>query len=139
MQTKNDDRFIDRKNIFKKPCIKEIQSYCNFRKNNIDANVFFDFYEAVGWRVGKTDMYDWKAMIRVWESRNKQKTKTVKNTEKKEVQKINYSNNKELEKLNELRWAEFLQNITVTDEQKTEVAGLGIEKYKAIYCNEVAQ
>lgn len=135
-QTKNNSRFIDKKNTFKKPSIKEIQSYCNFRKNNIDANVFFDFYEAVGWHVGKTDMYDWKATIRVWEYRNKQKTKTVKNTEKKEVQEIGYFSSKEFKERNEAKWAELINSVPI--EEMAEVVGLTIEEYKAIYCNDIA-
>lgn len=135
-QTKNNSRFIDKKNTFKKPSIKEIQSYCNFRKNNIDANVFFDFYEAVGWHVGKTDMYDWKATIRVWEYRNKQKTKTVKNTEKKEVQEIGYFSSKEFKERNEAKWAKLINSVPI--EEMAEVVGLTIEEYKAIYCNDIA-
>lgn len=56
---------------FIKPTIKEIKSYCKERKNNIDAETFFDFYESKGWVVGKSSMKDWKAAVRTWErSRN---------------------------------------------------------------------
>jgi predicted transcriptional regulator len=52
---------------FSKPTIQEIQEYCAERKNGIDAEVFFDFYESKGWKVGTTPMKDWKACIRTWE------------------------------------------------------------------------
>lgn len=58
-------------NIFKKPSVEEIKKYCEERKNNIDAESFYDFYESKGWYVGKNKMKDWKACIRTWEQRNK--------------------------------------------------------------------
>ena len=60
---------IKRKN-FKKPTIEEIKSYCKERNNNIDANQFYDFYEARGWKIGKNSMKDWKASVRTWERNN---------------------------------------------------------------------
>lgn len=57
----------DKDNRFKKPTIEEIQAYCNERNNNVDANMFFDFYESKGWKVGKNSMKDWKACVRTWE------------------------------------------------------------------------
>ena len=72
------DRDID-KNIlskdnrnFKKPSIKEIRQYCIDRKNTIDPEQFFDFYESKGWMVGKNKMKDWKACVRTWEKNSKQ-------------------------------------------------------------------
>ena len=61
--------------LFKKPNIQEIKNYCSTRKNDIDPNVFYDFYESVGWFVGNRKMYDWRATVRIWEYRNKQKQK----------------------------------------------------------------
>ena len=55
------------KNIFKKPTVAEIKEYCLERKNNVDAEKFFDFYESKGWLVGKNPMKDWKASVRTWE------------------------------------------------------------------------
>ncbi len=52
---------------FQKPTLEEIQSYCSERKNNIDAQAFYDYYEANGWKVGKNSMKDFKAAIRTWE------------------------------------------------------------------------
>ena len=55
---------------FKKPTIKEIQDYCSERGNKINAEYFFDYYEAKGWLVGKGKMKDWKAVIRNWERKD---------------------------------------------------------------------
>ena len=56
---------------FEKPTIEEIQAYCAERKNNIDAQSFFDFYESKGWKIGAVKMKDWKASVRTWERRQK--------------------------------------------------------------------
>jgi len=52
---------------FIKPTIQEIKDYCLERKNNVDVNKFFNYYEANGWKVGKNAMKDWKACVRTWE------------------------------------------------------------------------
>ena len=59
---------------FIKPSLKDIEEYCLERKNNINANEFFDSNEMKGWVVGttKTPMKDWKACIRTWEKNNNQ-------------------------------------------------------------------
>ena len=52
---------------FIKPTIEEIRAYCSERRNNVDAESFYDFYESKGWFVGKNPMKDWKAAVRTWE------------------------------------------------------------------------
>ena len=60
-------------NRFVKPSIEEIKDYCLERKNNINADRFFDYYESTGWKIGKNKkMKCWKAAIRTWENRNKE-------------------------------------------------------------------
>lgn len=54
---------------FKKPTLDEITAYCTERKNSVDPQAFFDFYESKGWRVGNQPMKDWKACVRTWERR----------------------------------------------------------------------
>lgn len=67
------DKDIKEDKRFKKPTIEEIKEYCIERKNNIDAEQFFNFYESKGWLVGKNSMKDWKASVRTWEKRNQDK------------------------------------------------------------------
>ena len=55
---------------FTKPTVDEIRVYCRERGNTVDAQRFFDFYEAKGWRVGKQPMKDWQAAVRTWEGRD---------------------------------------------------------------------
>lgn len=52
---------------FVKPTLSEIEQYCIERKNNVNAEQFFDYYESNGWKVGKNSMKDWKACVRTWE------------------------------------------------------------------------
>lgn len=52
---------------FVKPTPKEIQAYCDQRKNGLSGNEIFDHYEANGWVRGKTKIKDWKACVRTWE------------------------------------------------------------------------
>lgn len=56
---------------FSKPTMQEISVYCQERKNNIDPQQFFDFYESKGWKVGSTPMKDWQAAVRTWEAKRK--------------------------------------------------------------------
>ena len=59
-----------RKN-FEKPTVEEIAEYCSERKNGIDPQAFYDFYESKGWKVGAAKMKDWRASVRTWEQRRK--------------------------------------------------------------------
>lgn len=56
-----------KKEAFKKPTLEEVQAYCEERHNGVDAERFFNYYESVGWRVGKNPMKDWRAAVRTWE------------------------------------------------------------------------
>ena len=67
----------NKKTLFKKPTLYEVKNYCILRKNNIDAESFIDFYESKNFMIGKNKMKDWKACVRTWESREKNKPKTM--------------------------------------------------------------
>lgn len=58
---------------FRKPTVDEIREYCEERKNGIDAQYFFDYYESRGWIVGKTPMKDYKAAVRTWERNQRER------------------------------------------------------------------
>ena len=55
---------------FAKPTLDEIIAYCRERNNDVDANRFYNYYEANGWKVGRNPMKDWKACVRTWERNN---------------------------------------------------------------------
>ena len=67
----------NKKAFFKKPTLDEVKNYCILRKNNIEAEAFIDFYESKGWQIGKEKMKSWKACVRTWENREKDKPKTM--------------------------------------------------------------
>lgn len=52
---------------FVPPTVEEVQAYCSERGNGVDANAFVDYYTAIGWKVGRNKMRDWKASVRYWE------------------------------------------------------------------------
>ena len=60
---------IEKNLSFFKPTIDDIECYFQERNNNLDAELFFDYYESIGWMVGKSPMKDWKACVRAWEKR----------------------------------------------------------------------
>ena len=48
--------------------MEEVEAYCKERGNGVDAQRFFDYYEANGWVQGKgKPIKDWKAAVRIWE------------------------------------------------------------------------
>ena len=64
------------KGSFVKPTVIDIKEYCKERKNNVDAETFFDFYESKDWLIGKNKMKDWKACVRTWEKSRNNKNNT---------------------------------------------------------------
>ena len=56
------------------PTRDQIKEYCKERNNGIDADYFYDYYEARGWKYSNNQpMKDFKAAIRTWESKEKNK------------------------------------------------------------------
>ena len=60
---------------FQAPTVEQVADYCRERKNNVNPQRFVSHYEAVGWKIGKNPMRDWKAAVRTWE---RNETKPVK-------------------------------------------------------------
>jgi hypothetical protein len=56
----------------KKPTLEDVQFYCLTRRNDIDPTAFIDYYDSVGWMVGRKPMKDWQAAVRTWERNRKQ-------------------------------------------------------------------
>ena len=52
---------------FVPPTVEEVAAYCRERGNHVDAQRWFDYYTANGWKVGRNAMKDWKACVRTWE------------------------------------------------------------------------
>jgi len=49
------------------PSLEEVQAYCKERNKGVNAEKWYNHYSAVGWKVGKNPMKDWKAAVRTWE------------------------------------------------------------------------
>ena len=62
-----DSEDIEPQKRFAKPTLDDVKAYCQERGNNVDAEKWFNYYSANGWKVGKNPMKDWKAAVRTWE------------------------------------------------------------------------
>lgn len=57
-----------RSNVFIKPTLEQVTQYCNERKNNVDPEKFYDYYQTQGWKLANgNSMKDWQSAIRTWE------------------------------------------------------------------------
>lgn len=53
---------------FVPPSLEEIEEYCKERNNNVDPEKFKNYYDALGWTLGRNKaIKDWKACVRTWE------------------------------------------------------------------------
>ena len=69
---KNDENIVIEKN---KPTIEEIRQYIEEKNYNIDAEFFYNYYEANGWKVGKNKMKSWKATLGTWNRKSEMERK----------------------------------------------------------------
>ena len=49
------------------PSLEEIEAYCTERNNKVDAERFYNYYTARGWKVGTCQIEDWKSLVHLWE------------------------------------------------------------------------
>lgn len=77
---------------FNPPAVEEVAAYCAERRNNVDAQAWWDFYQSKGWMVGKNKMKDWKAAVRTWEQRHKDETRTKENGNYRKNEFLRYGN-----------------------------------------------
>lgn len=60
-----------------KPTIEEIEQYCILKGYDlVNAEVFFNYYESNGWKVGKNKMQNWHSAVAGWQTRAKAEHKT---------------------------------------------------------------
>ena len=100
---------------FEKPTLSEIEQYCIERKNNVNAEQFFDYYESNGWKVGKNSMKDWKAAVRTWERSEYRKPNSKKNSKEDAINVVNNLMNKLGGVDTEEPTTDFESTIDVTD------------------------
>lgn len=65
----------NKKKNFIKPTLEQIQSFINEHSLNVDANIFYDYYESNGWMVGKNKMKSYEATLRRWSRTQKAEIK----------------------------------------------------------------
>lgn len=58
---------------FTPPTVGEVRSYLAHRNSPISAEDFVNYYESRGWMIGQAKMKDWRAAVRTWESRQRQR------------------------------------------------------------------
>ena len=56
---------------FKKPTVEEIRAYIEAKGSKVDPQAFYNYYESVGWKVGKKPMKSWESAIATWEKKDK--------------------------------------------------------------------
>lgn len=67
------------KKQFVPPTVEEVRQYCAENGyDTINPDAFVDYYEANGWKVGNQAMKDWRATVRNWARRDKERGVTVK-------------------------------------------------------------
>ena len=59
---------INRK-IFQVPTLDEVEVYIEENAPDVNAEVFYRFYESKGWMVGKNKMKNWKAAVSTWKAK----------------------------------------------------------------------
>ena len=91
----------DKRKVFTKPSLDELQSYIDEKQLNVDAQTFFDYYESNGWMVGHNHMKDYKATLRRWSRTNQAKEQPKPNWLGKEIVK-DVASDEELGEMNKL-------------------------------------
>lgn len=62
---------------FTPPTPDEVTAYAKSIGFDLDGNRFVDNYQSKGWMIGKTRMKDWRAAVRNWKDRDREKGQTV--------------------------------------------------------------
>ena len=59
----------EKRKIFVPPTLEEVRAYCKERRNAVNPEEFYAYYQCKDWQVGRTRMKDWKAAVRYWEQK----------------------------------------------------------------------
>lgn len=97
----------DKTKRFKKPSLDDLKNYCLEKDlKNVDVEVFMNFYESNGWKVGKNQMKNWKAALSNWNKRdfnNSSKQKVIGNMNGWYQEEEKELSDQELKELEEIR------------------------------------
>ena len=110
-----DFNYSEKRERFRKPTLDEVRAYCLERGNNVNAQKFINYYESIGWKVGKNPMKDWKAAVRTWENNNKTKPTEQKPVSSYDEEQQRYEARRKAEA--DARWAEIERQTALRTEQ----------------------
>lgn len=60
---------------FTPPTLQEVEEYAKEKGYSLDCEYFWDYWESVGWKRGKSTMKDWRATLRNWVRRDTSNSK----------------------------------------------------------------
>ena len=60
---------------FSPPEVKDVSDFCQEMGYHVDPESFVDYYTANGWMMGKNQIKDWKAAVRIWSRKTEQSSK----------------------------------------------------------------
>jgi hypothetical protein len=72
------DKSREEKKRFVPPTLDEVKARCKEKGYTLDPVAFVSYYNANGWKVGRTKMVSWIDALAGWESREKQYRKPKK-------------------------------------------------------------
>ena len=82
----------EKRKRFTPPTVDEVKAYCLERNNGIDPEAFTAFYASKGWKVGNSQMKDWKQAIITWEKREQREHPQQQKPKKREYREIRDEN-----------------------------------------------
>lgn len=57
--------------VFKKPTLEEVENYIKEKNLSVDGEKFFNYYESIGWKVGRNPMKSWQSALNYWQRTEK--------------------------------------------------------------------
>ena len=62
---------------YKPPSLEEVAAYCRETESAVSAQTFHSYYAGNGWMVSGIPLHDWRAKLRYWDAKEREKGKTT--------------------------------------------------------------
>lgn len=59
------------------PSLEEVCSFCREIQSTVEPSVFYHYYAASGWTANGRPIHDWRAKLRYWDQKDREKGKTT--------------------------------------------------------------
>lgn len=59
------------------PSLEEVTAYCREIQSTVTPQAFYDYYSSTGWMANGRAIPDWKAKLRYWDTKDREKGKTT--------------------------------------------------------------